>query len=476
MNIKKGITGIFCLLLLIGGTRGAHTDSSILNNYIEMGLKSNLALKQQHFLLEKSLQALREAKGMFLPSITIEARYSRAGGGRVIEMPTGDLVNPIHMTLNQLLTAQGLTPAFPANIQNEYIPFLRKSEHETKLRITQPIFQPPIYYNLKIKKDLTRIQEAKLKVYKRQLVEEIKKAYYNYLKTLKVKELFDDTLKLLEENLRISESLFHNHKVTEEVVFRSKAELSSLQKKIAEAEKNIHLSASYFNFLLNRPLETDIQIKTDFESPVFKEYNLEVITNNALSHREEFEQLQGAIKAAHHTSNLHKASILPTISAVFDYGFQGEKYSFTGDDDYWMGSLVMSWNLFKGGQDMAKKKQAQYEVKRIQAQTHELENQIRLQVNEAYENLAVAKKTIISSIDSLKSQKEAFFIISKKYEEGMVPQIEHIKAQNDYTSARIAKVIAIFDYYIKEAQLERITAVRNLDFIHIEKGNKERIQ
>jgi len=123
-----------------------------LNEYIKMGLQNNLALKQQEISLKRSLQVLREAKGMFLPSIAIEARYSRAGGGRVIDMPIGDLVNPIHTTLNQLLMTHGYPAVYPADIPNEWIPFLRETEHDTKLRVIQPIFQPGIYYNLKIKK------------------------------------------------------------------------------------------------------------------------------------------------------------------------------------------------------------------------------------------------------------------------------------------------------------------------------------
>ena len=430
-----------------------------LGKYVEIGLKSNLLLKQQEFSLKKSLQALKEAKGMFWPSVSIEARYSRAGGGRVIEFPVGDLVNPIHLTLNQLLGAQGLVPGFPGNIPNETIPFLREEEHETKLRIVQPVFQPGIYYNLKIKKDLTGIEKAKLKVFKRQLTADIKTAYFNYMKALKVKDLLVETRGLLEENLRLSESLFKNHKETEEVVFRSKAELSHLDQQQAEAEKNVQLAVSYFNFLLNRPLDTEIEIDSGGGKPVYKEYELKELISRALRHRSEFLQVRGAIEAANHTAGLHKSSILPSVTAVLDYGFQGETYSFTGKDDYWMGSLVLSWNLFRGGQDAAKKNQALYQKKRLETQHLELENKIKLQVKEAFYNLEVARKAVISTGDALNSSKEAFFIVSKKYREGMVPQIEYMKARNDFTAAGINNIIAIYDYYIKEARLEQVSAL-----------------
>ncbi len=430
-----------------------------LDGYIEIGLSNNLALKQQQFSLEKSLQALREARGMFLPSITIEARYSRAGGGRVIDIPIGDMVNPVYQTLNQLLAMHGIPGNFPTTIPNEQVPFLRETEHDTRLRVIQPLFQPAIYYNLKIKRDLTEIEKARLNVFKRQLAADIKNAYYTYLKTVKVKQLLDNTRELLTEHVRLSKSLYRNHKVTEEVVFRSAAELSKLEQQHAEAEKNALLAASYFNFLLNRPLDAEIAVEVPDRKPVFNVYDLETLTLRAMKRRREFQQLQGAMAAARHTAQLHRSSSLPTVTAVFDYGFQGEKYGFTRGDDYWMGSLVLSWNLFRGGQDTAQKKQAVIREKQLEAQHAELETRIRLQVKEAYHNLNVAKKGVISSEDTLKSCKQAFFIVSKKYKQGMVPQIEYIKARSDYTNAGISRIVSLYDYYIKEAQLERVSAM-----------------
>lgn len=427
--------------------------------YIEIGLSNNLALKQQEFSLARSMQALKEARGMFLPSLSIEARHTWAGGGRMIEMPIGDMVNPIHHTLNQLLAAHGAQPVYPANIPNQNIPFLRETEQETKLRVVQPVFQPGIYYNYKIKKDLSTIEKAKLAVYKRQLVSDIKTAFFNHLKTVKVKELLDNTRELLEENLKLNQSLFKNHKRTEEVVLRAKAELSQLDQQRAEAEKNIRLSASYLNFLLNRPLDTAIESLEEEIIPEFQEYRIESLANHALTHRGEFHQLRGAIAAAGHSIGLHKAAKLPTINAVFDYGFQGEKYRFTGKDDYWMGSLVLSWNLYRGGQDKAKQQQARLQQKQLEAQQAELANQIRLQVKEVFHNLEVAKKTVLATKDMLDSRKEAFHIVDKKYKQDMVPQIEYMKARNDFTSAGIQHIIAVYDFFIKEAELERASAL-----------------
>ncbi len=302
------------------------------------------------------------------------------------------------------------------------------------------------------------MEREKLNVFKRQLVTDIKSAYFTYLKTVGVEKLLNNTRELLKENLRVSESLFKNDKVTREVVYRSKAELSDLEMQIAEAEKNSRMAAAYFNFLLNRPLDAEIAVPEKENKPEFKSFDQEKLSQQALQYRGEFRQLQSAISAANQTAKLHKSSILPNVTAVFDYGFQGEKYRFTGEDDYWMGSLVLSWNLFRGGQDRAKAKQAIIQKKELQTQRFELEQQIRLQVKESFHEMEVAQKAVISGKATLESNRAAFDIVAKKYNQGMVPQIEYTKARNDFTNAGVKYIIAIYDYYIKEARLERVSA------------------
>ena len=121
-----------------------------IENYIRMGLKSNLALKQKEFNLQKSMEALNEAYGLLFPSIALQARYSRAGGGREFTIPVGDFVNPVYKSLNEILISQGLNARFPEDVPNQKIPFLREKEHDTRLRLIQPLLQPAIWNNYKI--------------------------------------------------------------------------------------------------------------------------------------------------------------------------------------------------------------------------------------------------------------------------------------------------------------------------------------
>ena len=127
-------------------------------------------------------------------------------------------MNPIHQTLNQLLQINGLQPTFPGNLENIAFPFYRPREHDTRLRLVQPLFQPALFFNKRIKTELSKVENAGYRVFARQLVAEIKTAYFNHLKTIKIRELLDETRELLAENVRVSRALFYNQNITEEVV------------------------------------------------------------------------------------------------------------------------------------------------------------------------------------------------------------------------------------------------------------------
>jgi outer membrane protein len=433
-----------------------------LDDYIIQGLRGNLAFRQENLSLEKSLQALKEAKGLFFPNVSIQARYSRAGGGRLIEIPIGDLTNPIFQSINQLYSFHGIITNFPTDMPNEVFPFLRKSEHETKLRLIQPLIQPALIQNYRLRSHMAKSEEAKLAVLKRQLIADIRTAYFNHIKSLQVEALLEKTMALLEENLRVSRTLFKGGKATEDVIFRARAELADLEQKIAEAEKNRHLSAGYFNFLLNRDL--DETITTDYTPPQEMEaIEWEAAAESALRHRDEFRQLDNAMKATNSQIGLAGSGALPSLSLVVDVGFQGEKYALGPEDDFWMASLVFQWNLYDGGLTKAKKAQAAVAKKSLEIQRDQLEKQILLQVKDAYHALNSAGEAVRAAEERERSARESFVIVEKKYGYGTAPQIEFIDARTTYTGASVNTILARFDYLISRTALERAAALIDLE-------------
>jgi outer membrane protein TolC len=444
----------FSLALVAAGLAvEARAASTALDDYVTEGLRSNIALKERRISWQQSLAALGEARGMFMPSLSLEARYSRAGGGRQITFPAGDMLNPVYGTLNDMLVAQGGQPQFPT-IDNEVIPFLREEEHDTKLRASQPLFVPSVLHNYQLKSALVDVEHAQMQAFECQLAADIRVAYYGWRKASDVLEVLDGTRHLLEEKLRVSESLVTQGKATREVVFRARAELAAFEQEQRRAAMGERLTKNHFNFLLNRPLDTDIGIADERDDAL-------VAATEAMdgSLRQELRALDAATVAAEESVDLAWSEYLPTVVAAFDYGFEGEKYRFDTDHDYWMFSVLLSWSLFDGLQDHYGREQAEHYVALVTAQRRELELAIALAVRRAQEELDVARRGIDSAEARVESERQSFALTTKRYELGMAPQVEFLEARDAMTQAEIERVVARHDLAIKRAELLRVLGI-----------------
>jgi outer membrane protein TolC len=444
---------LFTLWLISTVCIQALPQSAVLDSYVEEGLTGNLALQQQNIHLEKNIVALQEAKALFLPTLDLDARYSRAAGGRLIEFPIGDILNPVYGTLNQLTESS----QFPT-LNNEAIPFLRPQEHETRLRFVQPILQPGLLYNQQIRHTQVDIQSNAVAVYKRQLEADIRSSYYTYLKTVRVIDLYQKVRQLQEENIAFNEKLFKNDKITYDVIYASKADLSETQLKLAEAEKNRKVAATYFNFLLNKSLDASIETDTVYTFQDVLLAGEDELVALSLQSREEIKQLNSSIVASGQNVKLNKSRALPTLNLVVDYGFQGTNYRFTSNDDFVQGSLLLNWRIFGGMQNRSRIMQATLDKQRLQTQQSELQNQIKLQVTTAAENVKVARQSIQTTSERLESARKYFNIVNRKYREGAALYIEYLSALTTLTNAGISKIVAEYDYQIKLIELNRTAA------------------
>lgn len=441
---------ISVLLYLIGFSILVSGQDPALEEYIRIGLENNLALKQKKSNYAKSMEALNQARAYYFPAISLNARYTIAEGGRTIDFPVGDLLNPVYSTLNYLTN----TEAFP-QIENQTFKFYRPHEQETKLELIQPILNPAIGYNYKINKELSNASNADLNAFRRQLVSDIKTAYYSFQKTVRLKDLVKETRVLLEENIRVNKSLYKNDKVTIDVVYRSEAELSKLEQSEAIVIKNNKMAASWLNFLLNQPFNTEIKrVETADLMPEL--ISLENAEHLAFGNREELDLMDYYLKAGEYKLKLNVSKGYPDIFAAVNYGIQGTNYGFTKDDDFFLGSVVLRWNIFKGRENRAKINMAKIELDEIKTKKNEVSDKIRLEVTEAYYNLEAAAKYVDAVAKESESATKAFNVVSKKYGEGMVTLVEFIDSRTTMTTAQANLIIARFEYKIMEAEFERV--------------------
>jgi len=439
----------YLISLILMGMCGSllNAQSQQLDEYIRMGLLSNQGLKQKQLDYSSNLSALKEARGLFLPDLSFNARYTVSAGGRTIEFPVGDLLNPVYNTLNMLTESE----TFPT-IENQEFPFLRPTEQETKVTLIQPIYNTEIIANYKIRKQYTEIARIDVDRYKRELIREITKAYYEHQKASNLVRLADTTLALVTENLRVSQRLFENDKVTIDAVYRSESEQSKVEVQRAQTNNFLEASRSYFNFLLNRPLETNIELMT--LNPVPPVVSLDEASKLAIQNRNELVQIEQYQKINEHMTDLHRGKNIPGLFGVVNYGFQGEQYNFTYENDFVMASLVMKWNLFQGSTNRQKVQQSRIDGEKLEELYSETQQQIRLEVINYYYALDASYESVQSARKQTRSAQRAYELINRKYREGQSSLLELIDARGSLTNAVANSIIASSDFFSSLADFE----------------------
>jgi len=448
---------IIIVFLVFLSTTAALAQNKILDSYIETALEDNLALQQKKYSYQKSLEVINEAKRMFFPTISFNASYTVAEGGRTVEIPFGDMLNPIYQNLNKINQIHNPSAPLYPEIDNTELSFVRSPEQETKIVAGMPVFNAAIIQNHKITKGLADVEGINVDIYKRELVKEVKEAYVKYLQSEQIYRLYENTLELVNQSLNNRQSLYENDKITIDEVYAAKAQVKQVEKDLSEANKNRMIASSWFNFLLNRSF--DAEIKTEqFEQAVISLYHLDELKNASVSNREEFKQLDKYIDVQNNKVNLEKGSALPSVSLFGQYGFQGTDYTFDSESDLAVVGMSMKWDLFTSGQRKSKIQQASIDRQILESRKLEVENQVQLEVINTYYSLQTAMKGIELAMQEQQNYQKSYSFVEKKYQQGIVNYLEYSNSLNNKLNAENKLIIAQYSYKLEQIKLERLTS------------------
>lgn len=443
--MKKATSIVFFMFIFSLGF-----SQSKLENYIKIGLEKNESIQQQTILMEKATYALKEAKGLFYPNVSLNSTYTIADGGRTIDFPAGDLLNNVYNSLNQLTNST----AFP-QLQNQSILLNPNNFLDVNIRTSIPLLNAELIYNKRIKNQQIDLQSIERDIYKRELVKDIQLAYYNYLQASEAITIIENALKLVQENNRVNTSLFNNDRINKTALSRSENEVTKIKAQFETAKVNKLNAQYYFNFLLNRDLNESIEIENFNELPINS-------VSNSIEKREELEKLN-QIKAINDNSiKLSEAYLLPKVNVFMDLGAQAFNFDFDKNARYYLGGLSLQWNIFSGNKNKFKVKQAELENDLVSSQIQNIEQQLKLQLQIAENKLQTKITDYKAALSQVKVNQKYYQDMLKMYKEGNALYIELLDAQNQLLNTQLQSNISRYEAWMAFVEIERANASFNL--------------
>jgi outer membrane protein TolC len=140
------------------------------------------------------------------------------------------------------------------------------------------------------------------------------------------------------------------------------------------------------------------------------------------------------------------AADAPQVNLVGNYGIGKSLSSSTSArDNYSLGAQV-SWNFWDGGAARSRSSQQKVAQEISENQFTTARNQIRFEVEQAYNNLGANQKNIITSTQALKQAEESLKLARLRFQAGVGTQTDVIQAQTELARARGNRITAIINY------------------------------
>ncbi len=436
----------WCLILVFSTT--TILEAQTLEDYVQEGLKNNLVLQQKNVTLQQAQHSLRIAKSYFLPSVNILLDYTSGEGGRSIAIPVGDLLNPVYTSLNQMTQSD----AFP-QVENVEQNFFPKNFYDAKIRTSVPLVNTDLLINRSIQGQQLLLKQYELDVYKRQLVVDIKTAYYNHLAAASAVKIYESALTLVHKNVEINESLLRNGKTLPANVLRSRSEWERVKADVNSARNQLSNTRQYFNFLLNRDLDQEVVTASSLETIVQAD-----TASSIINKREEIQMIKTAQQINNSSLQMSRLSRLPKVNAFLDLGTQAQDWKYNNDSRYYLVGVQLSIPIFQGFRNDITIRQNKLEIQKTEQHLRNTSKQLEMAMAISKNQLQTSIQNFQAAHEQLKSAQSYFNLVEKGYKEGVNSLIEFLDARNQLTSSQLQLNLRQLEVLTAEAHLERETA------------------
>lgn len=440
------------LLLLGSGLLGwwRLSGQETLDSLIQKGIRSNLVLQQKQIGLAQAKLALKEARTYFYPVADFNASYTSGQGGRYFDFPVGDLLNPVYATLNQMTGTQ----SFP-QIENVNAYLNPYNFYDVHTRVSMAVYNPQVKLQSQIRKEQQVLKEAEATAYALDLARDIKLAFYQYQASKAGIQIYEAALGIIQQNKKTIESLLANGKAIPAQLIRIEAELSSITTQLIHAKNQSENALHYLNFLLNRDLNTPVDIPFQIDNELGSPW---VIPAQIQTQRKsELLMLNIGKDIQFKSYQLSRQPYLPKVGAFIDLGSQALDFKINNQSVYYLAGIQLDVPIYQWGRNKYKAEQQLHSWQISSLQYQHTYQQFQLAADVAKNNLSSAWAQLQSAKNQLKAAESYFRVVENGFKQGSQTLLELIDAREQLTRAGIQHVIQQYQVLEKAALLFRET-------------------
>lgn len=306
----------------------------------------------------------------------------------------------------------------------------------------------------KVSRGQASLVEAEYKAKERDIIAQVKQAYYDLYLTYKLIDINRENTELAKQIVKVAERKYTVSKASLAEVLKMQVEAAKLNNQLITLENKKQIAQAKLNTLLNREISTEISIPEYREENPFP-YSLEELYRLTKINRPELLGATTAVKQSNLNLSLTKREYLPDFMLTYKQRFA------TGDmPSGWDGMfniMVPLW-FWQKQNNLVDEMQAEKEM--ALADYKAMENMALLEVKQMYLKLDAAQRQINLTKNSILPQAEQVLKISQTgYEADKVEFLDLLDSQRIYLEAEQDYYMSLVDYQMALIDLEKIVGV-----------------
>jgi outer membrane protein TolC len=388
------------------------------------------------------------------PTLRVSRLQSLIAGEEVVRARSGFLPtvkSEVGQTIydDQIKTKipAGTLPLFPMTLS---FPATNRNFWSSKTYIDQTIFDfwltPSKYQAAVLGKSASLLETAKTRD---DLFLGVAKGYFSTLQDQKLEVVAQEEVADLKQHLKIAEDQYQFGLVTFNDVLQAKVSLADAKQRLLVGKTDTIDSRAAFNKLLALPVSAPTVLKD--EKLETRPWGLEDATEAALKQRSDLKASTERITQQEKVVTQTRAQYFPRI-----YAQAGETYQqndFLLHDNSWFGIFGLQWTLFSGLDTKAQVAQAKLGVTQLQEQHKDLDEQVRLDVQNAYLRVKESADRIRVTEEAVTQAEENLRLNEERYKEQVGTATDVIDADTLLTRTRVNYWTALYDHQMAKAEL-----------------------
>jgi TolC family type I secretion outer membrane protein len=443
-RILRGLMAASLIVSAAWPTHAASTnatpESLKLQDCIDLALRQNPTILKAREEIRRNQGVIVEVRAQAVPQITASGSYQQVAKSTLDSIPV---------------------PGFPSVFDNQEQPWT------AQIQISQLVYSGGrVNAALRAAKLSDQIATLGFQSAVADTILDVRKDFYQILLDMALVEVREQSVTLLEEQLRDAQSRFDVGSVPRFNVLRAEVELENAKPPLIRAQNDLRISKESLVKLLaiDASNQTNAFTPINFEGKLVyehRDWELATALEQALQRRPELLSAERQISVAKANVQVASSGYKPQASVFGNYAWHD--YSFTNrlDDtrEGWTLGANVSWALFDGMLTRGKITQARAQLQEANLDYADTRRQVELEVRQAYSDYLQTLELIEAQKKTVEEAEESLRLAEARFRAGTGTQLDVLSAQTALTEARSNEIQALHDYNVAIATLERVTGM-----------------